>query len=146
MDQEGQKRARKILIGYWLPICECRHVTIAHTECADLPASDGPTPDAKSQQILSVAPILPGQTSQSLNGAHRSQSYHTQTSQGTNSNDLIDFGQASDSSGARSGQAPPQQSKTRDLLDLQDQPGPGQPVQRVDTMTSDLDEFVDAKP
>ncbi|KAL8967769.1 MAG: hypothetical protein Q9183_002765, partial [Haloplaca sp. 2 TL-2023] len=107
---------------------------------------DGPTPDAKSQQILSVAPILPGQTSQSLNGAHSSQSYQTQSSQGKSSNDLIDFGQASDSSGANLGQAPPQQPKTQDLLDLQDQPGPGQPVQRVDTMTSGMDEFVDAKP
>ncbi|KAL8956362.1 MAG: hypothetical protein Q9183_006320, partial [Haloplaca sp. 2 TL-2023] len=116
------------------------------TDRAELSASDGPTPDAKSQQILSVAPILPGQTSQSLNGAHSSQSYQTQSSQGKNSNDLIDFGQASDSSGARLGQAPPQQPKTQDLLDLQDQPGPGQPVQRVDTMTSDMEEFVDAKP
>lgn len=95
-------------------------------------SSDGPTPEAMTQQILSVAPLLRGQTSQSLNSAQKSQSYEAQPSHGAISNDLIDFGQLS-ASAPVSGQA-------------QQQNEPGYPVKRVDTMTSDLDEFVDAEP
>ncbi|KAL9580702.1 MAG: hypothetical protein Q9212_004332 [Teloschistes hypoglaucus] len=121
---------------------------------------DGPTPDAMSQQILSVAPILTGQQnshSQSPQSQPSTQPSHSQQQQQQNgpppaaapkSNDLIDFGQPSNSSSAvpvssSSGQA--QQQHSQSLLDLQDQqPEPGHPVKRVDTYTSDLDEFVDA--
>ncbi|KAL8686692.1 MAG: hypothetical protein Q9218_006931 [Villophora microphyllina] len=120
---------------------------------------DGPTPDAMSQQILSVAPILPGQTSQSQSGTQPSQSQpSTQPPQSqqhyaappAQSNDLIDFGQSSNSSAPLSGPIQPQHQQQHPqaqapLLDFQDQLEPGHPVKRVDTYTSDLDEFVDAK-
>ncbi|KAL8665639.1 MAG: hypothetical protein Q9202_002143 [Teloschistes flavicans] len=113
--------------------------------------SDGPTPDAMSQQILSIAPVLDGQTSQSLShlqppqsqpSTQPSQSQQQNGSPSAPSNDLIDFGQSSNSSVPVAGQA---QQQPQSLLDLQDQPEPGHPVKRVDTYTSDLDEFVDAK-
>lgn len=101
-----------------------------------------------SQQILSVAPILNGQTSHSLPPSQPSTqpSQPQQQQNGPPSNDLIDFGQPSNSSSvpvSSTGQA--QQQHSQSLLDLQDQPEePGHPVKRVDTYTSDLDEFVDA--
>ncbi|KAL9578684.1 MAG: hypothetical protein Q9203_007002 [Teloschistes exilis] len=108
---------------------------------------DGPTPDAMSQQILSVAPIVNGQTSHSLPPSQPStQPSQPQQQNGPPSNDLIDFGQPSNSSvpvSSSTGQA--QQQHSQSLLDLDDQPEePGHPVKRVDTYTSDLDEFVDA--
>lgn len=133
--------------------------------------SDAPTPQGKAEQILSVAPILPGQ------------SLHQPQSQQPNSHDPMNNGppQIPDQ---RQPQAPPQISHQvplsqagGDLIDFGDgnqlhattqpapmrQPSPyqamggapsglqeplrpGQPLQRVDTATNDVDEFVDAKP
>ncbi|KAI4086132.1 MAG: hypothetical protein LQ348_007251 [Seirophora lacunosa] len=107
---------------------------------------DGPTPDALSQQILSVAPILRGQSSQSHASSTPSQSHQPHAQPPAASGDLIDFGQSHDpipnSTSTKSHQAPPSQAA---LLDLQDALELGQPVKRVDTFTSDMDEFVDAK-
>lgn len=109
-------------------------------------SSDGPTPDALSQQILSVAPILRGQSSQSHASSTPSQSHQPHAQPPAASGDLIDFGQSHDpipnSTSTKSHQAPPSQAA---LLDLQDALELGQPVKRVDTFTSDMDEFVDAK-
>ena len=58
------------------------------------------------------------------------------------SDDLIDFGQSDNSTFISSnGQNHP----SGNTHNLQDPLVPGQPVKRVDTLTSDLDEFVDAK-
>ncbi|KAI4178637.1 MAG: hypothetical protein LQ346_007375 [Caloplaca aetnensis] len=109
---------------------------------------DGPTPEAKVQQILSVAPILPGQTPQSHTSNGSSQSHQPNALPPAASGDLIDFGQSHNptpnSTSAQSAQ-PQQEQSQKPLLDLQDPLEPGHPVRRVDTMTSDLDEFVDAK-
>ncbi|KAL8869068.1 MAG: hypothetical protein Q9198_007985 [Flavoplaca austrocitrina] len=100
---------------------------------------DGPTPDAMAQQILSIAPILKGQASQ--NTPNSSTKMNTAaTPPLPASNDLIDFGQSDNSTLISSnGQNHP----SGNPHNLQDPPG--QPVKRVDTLTSDLDEFVDAK-
>ncbi|KAL8736339.1 MAG: hypothetical protein Q9181_002467 [Wetmoreana brouardii] len=102
---------------------------------------DGPTPDAMSQQILSVAPILKGQ----IPPSQSRQTNASQIASSSHQNDLIDFGQSSSSS-VQMTQGQRQHSQTQaPLLDLQDENAPGEPVKRVDTFTSDLDEFVDAK-
>ncbi|KAL9019261.1 MAG: hypothetical protein Q9185_003435 [Variospora sp. 1 TL-2023] len=107
---------------------------------------DGTTPEAMSQQILSVAPILRGQTSQFHVNNTPSQSHQPHALPPTASGDLIDFGQSHNpipnSTSTQSHQPPQGQAA---LFDLQDAPEPGHPVKRVDTFTSDLDEFVDAK-
>ncbi|KAL8802353.1 MAG: hypothetical protein Q9200_006605 [Gallowayella weberi] len=106
---------------------------------------NGSTPDEMSKQILSVAPILRDQTAQS---SHSSQTNGPPPA--APPHDLIDFGQPS-ASAPQSGktQQPPQTQKPSqvqgNLLDLQDPPEVGHPVKRVDTFTSDLDEFVDAQ-
>ena len=104
--------------------------------------SDGPTPEAMSQQILSVAPILKGQTSQNTAFSSRKTNIAAAPPPAA-SDDLIDFGQSDNSTLAPgNGQThPPGESHN-----LQDPLTPGQAVKRVDTLTSDLDEFVDAKP
>ena len=104
--------------------------------------SDGPTPEAMSQQILSVAPILRGQTPQNTSGPS-TQTHQQSAPPPPASNDLIDFGQSdSPTSVPGNGQPPPSMGN---LHDLRDPLEPGYPVKRVDTLTSDLDEFVDAK-
>ncbi|KAI4249707.1 MAG: hypothetical protein L6R40_000496 [Gallowayella cf. fulva] len=105
---------------------------------------NGPTPQEISQQILSVAPILRGQTAQSHSITQQSQTHQTNGPPGPASNDLIDFGQPNPSA-PMSGQAHEPSQVQGNLLDLQDPPEAGHPVKRVDTFTSDLDEFVDAK-
>ncbi|KAL8922726.1 MAG: hypothetical protein Q9208_005039 [Pyrenodesmia sp. 3 TL-2023] len=109
---------------------------------------DGPTPEAMVQQILSVAPILPGQTPQSHASNGPSRSHQPNAQPPAASGDLIDFGQSHNPTpNSTSAQLPQlqQQQNHQPLLDLQDPVEPGHPVKRVDTMTSDLDEFVDAK-
>lgn len=59
------------------------------------------------------------------------------------SDDLIDFGQ-SDKSALISSNG--QNYPSGNTHNLQDPLMPGEPVKRVDTLTSDLDEFVDANP
>ncbi|KAI4223370.1 MAG: hypothetical protein LQ349_007439 [Xanthoria aureola] len=103
---------------------------------------DGPTPDAMSEQILSVAPIVRGQTSRNNNSSTSLKTQSAAAPPPAASNDLIDFGQSDDSTSVSgNGQAPPVGTSHG----LQDPLEPGQPVKRVDTLTSDLDEFVDAK-
>ncbi|KAI4173779.1 MAG: hypothetical protein LQ343_002782 [Gyalolechia ehrenbergii] len=106
---------------------------------------DGPTPEAMSQQILSVAPIVRGQTSQTHPG-NRPHQPHAQPAAA--SGDLIDFGDSTNPTpNSTSTQQQRQSSQAQTpLLDLQDPLEPGHPVKRVDTFTSDLDEFVDANP
>lgn len=108
-------------------------------------SSDGPTPEAMSQQILSVAPIVRGQTSQTHPG-NRPHQPHAQPAAA--SGDLIDFGDSTNPTpNSTSTQQQRQSSQAQTpLLDLQDPLEPGHPVKRVDTFTSDLDEFVDANP
>ncbi|KAL8719138.1 MAG: hypothetical protein Q9225_003827 [Loekoesia sp. 1 TL-2023] len=107
---------------------------------------DGPTPDAMSQQILSVAPILKGQNSKTHFGNGSSQNHSSNAQPAAATGNLIDFGESQNpipnSTSTQQQQQPPQGQTP--LLDLQDQHEPGHPVKRVDTFTSDLDEFVDA--
>ena len=110
--------------------------------------SDGPTPDIKAQQILAIAPILPGQKSHAHFETSPSQPPQPVTAMSLASNatgDLIDFGQSEAEPGQASNDGQHQVSRDQPLH-LQDPLEPGYPVKRVDTMTHDLDEFVDAKP
>lgn len=108
---------------------------------------DGSTPEQKVKQILSVAPILPGQKpspTNHLNGVDSKQSSKV--------DDLIDFG-ASAPRAAQKPLGPPSQTlppepprESHDLLGLQEPMKPSQPIKRVDTLEGSLDEFVDAEP
>lgn len=107
--------------------------------------SDGPTPEAKEQQILAIAPILPGQKSQNHFDLTPSEPQPSQTANFSASNDLIDFGQSEAPLAPTSNNAQ-HEFFARPPQGLQEPLEPGQPVKRVDTFTNDLDEFVDAKP
>lgn len=152
---------------------------------ADYIYSDGPTPEAKTQQILAITPILSGQKATQAQSAltspqpqHLTQSqaqtstngppsapptqtpnpplpptpphYHD-TTQPASHDDLIDFGDGGSRLAAPT-QAPARQPSPGQLGGMAAPPGlqeplmPGQPLTRVDTMTHDVDEFVDAKP
>ncbi|KAI4130111.1 MAG: hypothetical protein LQ338_001886 [Usnochroma carphineum] len=105
---------------------------------------DGPTPDAMSQQILSVAPILRGQTWQSLSS--KGPPHQPNAQPPAASGNLIDFGQSHNPTPNSTSTQPQHPSQNQaPLLDLQDPTEPGHAVKRVDTATSDLDEFVDAQ-
>ena len=124
-------------------------------------SSDGATPEEKTKQILAVVPILKGQTaSENAKAASpqkaqparepSSQPHPRIQQQQKGSNDLIDFGQ-SDSLPASSVpdrnsslQQQTMQQPTNAPSGLQEPLMPGQPLRRVDTLTKDLDEFVDA--
>lgn len=127
--------------------------------------SDGPTPEAKIQQILEVAPILLGQSRSDdplrLSSVHRQE--HAQPdhqAQTQPHSDLIDFGQ--NDPVAANNPEPRQQPMHQPHLiidithnhkeisapqPLQESLDPviGQPLVRLDTETSEVDEFVDAK-
>ncbi|KAL2057071.1 hypothetical protein ABVK25_002810 [Lepraria finkii] len=118
---------------------------------------DGPTPEAKTKQILAVAPILKDQSaSQDSNPVSPQHAQHTpqQPSQsrqqptGQGQKDLIDFGQTDSSSSVpvrgSSLQQQMTQQPTNSPAGLQEPLMPGHPIKRVDTLTKDLDEFVDA--
>ena len=137
--------------------------------------SDGPTPQAKTEQILAITPILRGQKPRqqfNIPPKHQQepqpqpQQPQQQLQQPPQQppqamgNDLIDFGQ-----GAPQQQLPPQQripQQQHHQQELQRQqsmdqdvapaglqqplePAMGQPMHRVDTATDELDEFVDAE-
>lgn len=123
--------------------------------------SDGSTPEAKVKQILAIAPILPGQPkfqthlrSHQSNGSAPRPSEHTdgapsQSSQPHPTSDLIDFGQSSQPAQQQ------QQSSNQHVLESQHttqglqkplQPEIGIPIKRQDTITKEVDEFVDAEP
>ena len=115
--------------------------------------SDGPTPEAKTKQILAVAPILKAQpASQDSNPVPPQQPSHSQQQPaGQGQKDLIDFGQTDSSVPASSvparGSSLQQQTTQQPAnapAGLQEPLMPGHPIKRVDTLTKDLDEFVDA--
>lgn len=108
--------------------------------------SDGSTPKMKAEQILSIAPILKGQPPMpALNPNGQPAPPPPTAAQGN----LIDFDQPATSSVPQA----PTQSHSSMMSQPADAPAglqeplqPGQPLKRVDTLTSDVDEFVDAKP
>ena len=117
--------------------------------------SDGKTPEAKAQQILAITPIVKGQTSQQNNLPPKQQQMLPQAQiqarqppVSASGGDLIDFG--SDHVGQ-----PPESNPTTMQTNTSQQQGtpkglqqplqPGQPIKRQDTITSEVDEFVDAK-
>lgn len=135
--------------------------------------SDGATPEAKAKQILAIAPILKGQPPFQQTQAAPSQQTqppfqqqqqshpHPQHSQQQQQqpyqaqqqpaghNDLIDFGQPDTN---QASPIPPRNSSLQQTVHqpmdappgLQEPMQPGQPLRRVDTLTKDVDEFVDA--
>ena len=158
-DQVGLRKARKTWTGYWMQRCMDRTQQVP---CAtDIMTSDGPTPEAKVKQILAIAPILPGQTvSQTHSRSHQSNgsvprpSEHadeapSQSSQPHPTSDLIDFGQSSQPVQQQ------QHSSNQHLLESQHttqglqqplEPDDRIPIKRQDTITKEVDEFVDAEP
>lgn len=123
---------------------------------------DGPTPEAKVKQILSIAPILKGQTSQQMNGGQQQQPQQpqqpqtlqqqhqqpplSQPSQGSPA-DLIDFGQTTTPQLQLSSNPPTLQPDQLPAgLQKPLEPENGAPLKRQDTLTHDVDEFVDAQP
>ena len=83
--------------------------------------------------------------------AHHTQQTQTQQNQRAAQDDLIDFG------GTQSSAPVPAPSAQGNHTQIAQQPAnappglqqplqPGPPLQRIDTLTKDLDEFVDAKP
>ena len=123
--------------------------------------SDGPTPEAKVKQILAIAPILPGQSmSQTHSRSHQSNGSIPQPSEHTDrapshspqphpTSDLIDFGQSSQPAQQQ------QQSSNQHVLESQHmtqglqeplEPENRIPIKRQDTITKEVDEFVDAEP
>ena len=145
---EGQRRAKKTSTGFSKLTCKhldifCYGVTSKLTDVC----SDGPTPEAKSQQILALAPKLRGQPSKDrfeISPSYTQTSQKPQAAPTAVENNLIDFG-PSDAPSATPHQTE-QKPSHAPLLDLQEPLQPGYPVKRVDTLTEDLDEFVDAKP
>ena len=121
--------------------------------------SDGATPEEKTKQILAVAPILKGQTAsqdtkapspQKAQPSPQTPSQPKPQQQPTSTNDLIDFGQSASIPASSvpeinsSLQQQTMQQPTNAPSGLQEPLMPGQPLKRVDTLTKDLDEFVDA--
>ncbi|KAG8533731.1 uncharacterized protein KY384_001472 [Bacidia gigantensis] len=111
---------------------------------------DGATPEIKAKQILLVAPILRGQKPVSVahpNGSAPSKSATSQPP--APSGDLIDFGDSAPSTQPE----PPSRLPDQHIISesnhappsLQEPLLPGHPIKRVDTLTSEEDEFVDAK-
>lgn len=126
------------------PLCVNRHIILTYHR-------NGPNPEDKVRQILSIAPILSGQTRQQMNGylprqQPQPQQQSPQLSSGGSPVNLIDFDQAStaqkrpspNSQSLKSGGIPPG-------LQQPLQPESGEPLKRQDTITKDLDEFVDAE-
>jgi len=132
-------------------------------------SSDGQTPEAKTKQILAIAPILkgqrPSQQPQPPQQSQAAQSQHAQSPpqpqqqppqaqhQSAENSDLIDFGPADSQAtsipprNSSLQQQPVQQTVQQPMnapAGLQEPMQPGQPLKRVDTLTKDLDEFVDA--
>ncbi|KAF2090161.1 Oxysterol-binding protein [Saccharata proteae CBS 121410] len=91
---------------------------------------DGSTPEEVTKQILSIAPILPGQTSEQYNIPARKDTNASAHASG--SGDLIDFGQNDNV------------PTTQDPRHLSRKDNP-RSVVRKDSDTQDLDEFVDAE-
>ena len=163
-----QRKERKTSIGYSMQTCTW--YTTLPLAVADN-SSDGPTPEAKTKQILAIAPILheqhPSQQpqppqhfqqpQQQANAAPPPQAQpppqqppQFQQQQPAGQSNLIEFGQT-DSTQATS--IPPrnsllQQQTAQQSMNvppgLQEPMQPGYPLKRVDTLTKDVDEYVDA--
>ncbi|MCJ1370993.1 hypothetical protein MMC20_002208 [Loxospora ochrophaea] len=110
---------------------------------------DGPTPEAQIQQILAVAPILPGQkAAQQPSTQQPTQPQAPQKTAG-GTDDLIDFG-GDPATPVQS--TPVQAPHSQDLHSIGNTPTglqeplmPGEPLQRQDTKTKEVDTFVDAQ-
>ena len=117
---------------------------IASPGYADLRRSNGSSPEIQAQQILAVAPILKGQTilsSPQSNGSNHQPTPSQQAPLAAQGN-LIDFDEPTTAT-------PPSQSTSNGgpiISSLHEPLQPGKPIHRVDTLTKDVDEFVDAKP
>lgn len=137
------KRARRILTGSLTPKCTLPFLPFPPFFVSRLIICSDPTNVEKAhQQILAIAPIIPGQTPSSQPPAH-----DNQPDQPSTGNDLIDFD--GDSNAAAATTAPSSAQKDADLLSSNGstglmtplQPSSSTPVKRVD---SDMDVFVDA--
>lgn len=120
-------------------------------------SSDGSTPEEVTAQILAIAPILPGQKSFTKPSQPRAPPQQQQAlapQPAAAQGDLVDFG--SDGAGAPftpvtqpyAAQQPVQSSNNAMLSELNDSApvSSGKPstLQRTDTETSEVDNFVDA--
>ena len=121
--------------------------------------SDGKTSEEKTKQILAVVPILSGQTASQNNSSalppRKDQPAlqpfpQPQQQPATQSNDLIDFGQSNSlpTTSVPERNSSLQQQTTHPTTYMPSESHepvmPGHPIKRVDTLTKDLDEFVDA--
>lgn len=152
---EVQKREKRISTGFSTRICRWKRAI--HLHRVSNVSSDGPTPEAKTQQILAITQIVQGQKpSQHFNipPVHQQQPQEPpqQSLNPTQAggNDLIDFGQGAPSTASTLQQQKPQQHYMHQETAPQGlqqplEPAMGQPVHRVDTATHELDEFVDAE-
>lgn len=105
-------------------------------------SSDGKTPEETTQQILSIAPIIPGQkpTEESALSENQPQQASQPTQSSGNTNDLIDFG-GSHAPAAAAGT----QEKKSALDDMNDLAEPLNPVRRQNSLDGGDEEFVDAE-
>ena len=140
---------------------KCRLLMRKHFTYGLCTCSDGATPEEKTKQILAITPILPGQTT-SQNQSSTKQSngrtpqlpkepYHppSQSPKHHDTSDLIDFGQSSAPAlQQQQSSIQPQMQSQHMPQGLQEplQPEIGTPIKRQDTLTKEVDEFVDAEP
>ncbi|KIN04166.1 hypothetical protein OIDMADRAFT_40239 [Oidiodendron maius Zn] len=112
---------------------------------------DGTTPEQQTKQILAVAPILSGQQSTERNPIPPFQARKNTPAE---SGDLIDFGQNDTAADVeqtlRSTSTSQRGDNQGSLIDFQEDlrsslPKPSQKLQRKDTETNSLDEFLDAQ-
>jgi hypothetical protein len=156
---------------------KCKFIFVAvFTDPVLIPSSDGKNPELAHKQILSIAPILPGQevshkfdipphnsnSSSNSNSNSNSQKPQGQTQSGPDS--LIDFGDEN-APPTNSGNSNPSggASSSQDLLGDEGYDGAAQkqpsglmdplvptasqnknPMERLDSKSSDVDVFVDA--
>ena len=110
-------------------------------------SSDGPDPEAKTKQILAITPILKGQPTHQQPSQNQHQQPPQSQQQSVGHADLIDFGQSTSNPISS---VPPRNSSMHQTVQqhasssLQEPMQPEQPLKRVDTLTKDVDEFVDA--
>jgi len=110
---------------------------------------DGPTPNARTQQILAVAPIIQGQKVSTEFEVPKHHPRHAQKTSlpASGGNDLIDFGQNDAPAQSTKAPQPPAQFMQNQNASLAQplEPRNDRPIQRVDSYTHELDQFVDAE-